>query len=232
MIFKINQKPLLIFNIILSVLFVSCDKDDDGPYIRQKGSSISPMDVNEQLSNVLIQSEGVLIDGLLWSESNCGNNSIGVSQQSYQWGRTDNTFLSAVTDPFDWCMPQNDDLWKSESPCPKGWRLPTQDELVSVSVNYSEWTTHEGQQGRWFSGSVPYSEGVKAIFLPAHGVRGYSDGGLSGNGAEGWYWSGTSDDTYAVALYFHDVTVRVGSYFRSRAMSVRCCKDIDIDFII
>ena len=55
---------------------------------------------------------------------------------------------------------------EGQTACPYGYRLPTKEELESLSANYSDWTTYNGQNGRWFSGSQPYSSSVPAIFLP------------------------------------------------------------------
>jgi uncharacterized protein (TIGR02145 family) len=54
--------------------------------------------------------------------------------------------LQKVHHPYDWRVPQNDNLWQgvdgTNNPCPEGWRIPTQTEwatLVSdeVITNYT-----------------------------------------------------------------------------------------------
>lgn len=108
---------------------------------------------------------------------------------------------------------------KAQTACPSGWRLPTSDELQSLSVNYSDWTTYKGVSGRWFSGSQTYSSEASAIFLP---------GDLLFNGVSyGFYWSSTeydNDVAKAYCLYF-DTDVNVVDGLRAYAGSVRCLKD-------
>ena len=55
--------------------------------------------------------------------------------------------------------------------CPEGWRAPTWSELQALYKHTSGWTTVDGLQGVWFSGSKPYSEDVPAVFFPAGGYR-------------------------------------------------------------
>lgn len=51
--------------------------------------------------------------------------------------------------------------------CPSGWKLPARGDFEGISENASPWTEFKGLNGRWFSGSKPYSESVPAVFLNA-----------------------------------------------------------------
>ena len=104
----------------------------------------------------------------------------------------------------------------AQSACPTGWRVPTIAELLSLSANYSDWTTYLRMKGYWFSGSQTYSSTVPAIFLPVY----------SSNSSNGEYWSSTeynSRDAYH--LYFNFGYVYVSNRYRSNERSVRCLKD-------
>ena len=111
----------------------------------------------------------------------------------------------------------------AQTACPTGWRLPTENEIISLSANYSDWTTYKGVWGRWFSGSQTYSSSVSAIFLPTTYV---GDGEYLG-----YYWSATpnlysSTPSYGclsigstkVAFYYNAVPVY-------SVVAVRCLKD-------
>ncbi len=198
------------------------------PQPGEDGYTISDMIVAPEISNEVSEGEGVVINGLIWQSANVG---VGRSGSLYQWGGQADGFIAASSDPFDWQSPQNDYIWEQNPPCPEGWRLPTKEELMALCVNHSEWAAYNGQEGRWFSGSVPYSDGVSAVFFPAAGSCDYYDGSARGSGEEGWYWSASSDDTYAVALFFHNEKVYIGSWFRARGMSVRCCRSTGLAII-
>ena len=105
----------------------------------------------------------------------------------------------------------------AQTACPSGWRVPTNDELSSLSANYSAWTTYLGMSGCWFSGGQAYSSSVSAIFLPT----------LSSSDSNGNYWSSTEYDSInACNLYFDSGDVLVDYYGdRSFDWSVRCLKD-------
>ena len=84
----------------------------------------------------------------------------------------------------------------ANDPCPKGWRVPTLQELQWLAAHHSEWTENEaGQAGMWFSGPEPARSAQAKIFLPAAGQRYWSDGGALGRGMIGNYWSSTHGGT-------------------------------------
>ena len=132
-----------------------------------------------------------VIDGNRWMNYNLGTSESNLYGSSYN---------------FD----------NAQTACPTGWRVPTKDELESLSANYSDWTTYLGMSGRWFSGSQAYSSSVSAIFLPT----------LSSSASGGYYWSSTEYiSSYAYRLDFGSGYVGIGSYYRSYEWSVRCLKD-------
>ena len=139
----------------------------------------------------------------------------------------------------DWVDPANKKLWnagtesdpvKTESdPCPEGWRVPTYAELENLSLHYSSWTTNDGQNGYWFSGSNSYSESSSCVFFPAAGRR-YYDGNADYRGLRGGYWSSSPDsyDAYdAYLLTFGSGYANIYNDIRAYGFSVRCVQVTD-----
>lgn len=140
--------------------------------------------------------------------------------------------------PYDWLNSRNNQLWNSGTeenpvktdwdPCPSGWRVPTKAELNSLIQNYSKWTTDEsGREGRWFSGSVPYSIYVPQIFFPGAGHRDYDDGKAYYRGRYGRYWSSYADkdDASYLDYLYGSVGVSISSYHKAFGFSVRCVQE-------
>ena len=139
---------------------------------------------------------------------------------------------------FNWT--ENDtNLWNSTSdnciisrseydPCPEGWRLPDLFDFYCLAQNYSGFVEHNGQKGRWLTGSKPYSVNVPRIFLPYAGSR--DRNGLAyRRHACGLYWSGrhTGSEGMIWHLYMYDSGVDVDpSAYPHEAFSVRCVKDV------
>ncbi len=77
--------------------------------------------------------------------------------------------------------------------CPSGWKLPARGDFEGISENASPWTEFKGLNGRWFSGSQPYSESVPAVFLNA----------INSGSSCGVYWGNDYvGDRTLNALYF------------------------------
>lgn len=69
-----------------------------------------------------------------------------------------------------WNSGTSDDPVKTvNDPCPDGWRVPTLEEMMSLTANRSSFTSADGLNGYWYSGSTAYTAGVPAVFLPAAG---------------------------------------------------------------
>ena len=106
-------------------------------------------------------------------------------------------FTSTSDFNYDWLYPQDNTLWNSGTesepvkteydPCPEGWRVPTFAELNELRNNKSSWTSKDGQNGYWYSGSNPYSETSPQVFFPAAGSR--NSNGAINRDKYGSYWS-------------------------------------------
>lgn len=146
-----------------------------------------------------------------------------------------NVFYTVTSSPDDWLSPQNDKLWNSGTednpvkteydPCPVGWRVPTYAELDELRSYKSSWTTSDGQEGYWFSGSTSYSSTVAQVFFPAAGSRYYDDGNVGSRGDYGHYWSSRPYSNNAYYLYFYSSNVFMNNTNRANGYSVRCVQD-------
>ncbi len=188
------------------------------------------------------------ITGKIWMDRNLGASQIATSSDDadaygdlYQWGRasdghesrtsgTTSTLSNSDTpghgdfimngdSPFDWRVPQNDNLWQGENginnPCPDGSRLPTE----------TEW---EIERTSWSSNNAAgaFNSPLK---LTVGGIRKFSDGSLLSVGASGGYWSSTLSNEgggiYSRFLSFSASSAYVISSHRASAYSIRCIKD-------
>ena len=148
------------------------------------------------------------------------------------WGSSETYKDAFFYGPSDWCNQQIDDLWMDgegkktkKDPCPIGWRVPTNDELRTLSKNYS-WSTKDNQSGSYFVGEYTYIEGLPQVFFPAAGLRGYGDGDASGRGNYGYYWSSSPNGDRAYGLTFLSSYTNMRSdYCRAYGYSVRCVQD-------
>ena len=149
-----------------------------------------------------------------------------------------NKFYSSMNLDFDWIYGGSISyLWNSGTeenpikteydPCPEGWRVPTYSELDALKANYSSWTTSNGQNGYWFSGSKSYSESVNSIFLSAAGDRLGGDGSAGGRGKYGKYWSSSPNQNDTYFLSFSASNVCINYNHRATGYSVRCVQVTD-----
>lgn len=186
--------------------------------------------------------------GKTWMDRNLGASQVATSSSDeeaygdlYQWGRgtdghekrtagstttlssTDtpdhSDFIMNPDSPFDWRVPQNDNLWQGvngvNNPCPSGYRLPTE----------SEWAV---ERGSWSSNNAAgaFNSPLK---LPAAGQRKFSDASFVGVGTTGYYWSSTLSNEaggiYSRFLNFFGSNAYEISSHRASADSVRCIKE-------
>ena len=164
------MKPKILLTTILSILlFASCSA------LRRTAFDPATHD------------EGVVINGVRWATRNVDMpGTFAPAPESfgmfYQWNR--NVAWNATDEEVEgWDNTRAEGTkWYAENdPCPKGWRVPTFEELESLRNAGSTWTSQNGVYGRIF-GIAPYQ-----IFLPFAGFRYSSDGSLLGIGARSDY---------------------------------------------
>jgi len=182
--------------ILATALFTTCEKDN-------------------------LTDEGVVINGVKWATRNVDKSGkFAATPESdgklFQWNRSkawDNSSTSLI-----WNINyESSTTWKAKNdPCPKGWRVPTYEDLETLFDNNvsSEWTTQNGVKGNLFT---DFDTG-NSIFLPAAGKRTYSPDDV---GIVGYYWS-SNGNFLANYLYFdiYDTEVYVAN--KGFAFSVRC----------
>ncbi len=138
-------------------------------------------------------------------------------------------FFMNSSSPYDWSKKQIDNLWSStktaSDPCPKGWRVPTYQELETLSSNRSSWTSENSQNGYYFVGEYTYINGLTQLFLPAAGFR-YCGGDAFNRGYNGYYWSSRPYGDYgAPYLSFSSSSAGMYYYYRANGYSVRCVQE-------
>ena len=127
----------------------------------------------------------------------------------------DNLFIKNANPDYDWRTPKNDALWQGVSgtnnPCPSGWRIPTETELNTERLSWSE----NNRAGAYAS----------PLKLTAAGYRHYSNASLYDVGSSGGYWSSTISTASARRLHFYSDNASMSSNNRAYGFSVRCIKD-------
>ncbi len=156
-----------------------------------------------------------------------------ISWESYTAGNNSNVFFGVSSgETRDWLSPQNPDLWGNgtktdHDPCPAGWRVPTSDEMKSLSSGFSTYNYPEAsekntenselERGYYFYGITDEASAVNKVFFPAagdlltSGVCGtwdeYDDNGdlidiHSDREYNGFYWTSTTNGAYSHSLIF------------------------------
>ena len=101
-----------------------------------------------------IITDGITVNGVTWATKNLGAFNPEDYGNYYTWEQ-------------------------ANSACPKGWRLPTEDEIASLYDAYTIWTTQNGKTGyKFFEGTHNF------IFLPAAGCYD-TDGSYDSLGTSG-----------------------------------------------
>jgi len=174
--------------------------------------------------------KGIVINGIKWATRNVDKPGTFAANPEdagmfYQWNRkvgwSDTDPMINSNGSTTWSSSNAaGNVWeKANDPCPKGWRVPSHEEQVSLTNANSRWTTQNGVHGRLFG------NGDQTLFLPAAGLRGYFSGSLDYADSYGYYWSNTvSGIGYSYGLSFGSSGVNYGYnyHFRSSGFSVRC----------
>jgi uncharacterized protein (TIGR02145 family) len=181
-----------------------------------------------------IVDEGVIINGVKWATRNVAAPGTFADKPEdpgmlYQWNRKKAWSATGDVAGWDTTVPEGDTWEKSNDPSPAGWRVPTFEEiktLFDTDKVSNERTTRNGVNGRKFTDKVTGN----FIFLPAVGIRDYSDGTLYYAGSGGYYWSSTADEFYETGAYnlgFGSGGAGWKSYDRHLGLSVRAVAELD-----
>ena len=182
----------------ISILDLSNNKELTHLYVMGLGISELDLTNNSRLERIdyrdtpnlkRVVNGGVVIDGLTWALHNVGALYPEECGNTYTWNQ-------------------------AQSACPEGWRVPTRDELKSLSAHYR---ITDSLDGCWFSGSHVYSESSPAIFFfSCNNAFCWSSQSYCYDPEEGWL---------ALCLAFLTVNVGVGHAPASIKCPVRCLKN-------
>ena len=188
-------------------------------------------------------------DGRVWMDRNLDASQVATSYDDpaayggwYQWGReadghqlpaggvlTSTTsssdvpghgdFILTDTSPFDWRVPQNNNLWQGVSgtnnPCPAGFRIPTEAEWETEMVSWSSMD--------------PAGAFASPLKLVLGGYHCHFCGELWVEGYIGYYWSSTVyltvDGYYSHYLHLGPSSASTDYEHRAYGYSVRCIQD-------
>ena len=207
-----NLLKIIAVAILLIIVTVSCKKEVNF-------SVVTPPETPEK---------GVVINGVKWATRNVDKPGTFVAKSEnagmlYKWNRkTGWSSTNPITNTnggTKWDITEADgDTWEKENdPCPKGWRVPTREELQSLVATGSEWVTRNGIKGRIFGNDN------NAVFFPAVGYRYSSNGTLESVGSEGVYWSATPNGSEnAYYMTFGNMSARTDYDPHNNGFSVRC----------
>ena len=126
-----------------------------------------------------------------------------------------NLFITEGSSPYDWRVPQNNNLWQGESglnnPCPQGYRLPTESEMNAL-------ISALGITNRINAAGSP-------LAFSASGSRFTSNGTVENQGSFGYYWTSSVDGFDARRCNFYSNGTNTLSSARGYGFGVRCLKD-------
>ena len=132
---------------------------------------------------------------------------------------------------YDWHYASRDNtLWTTSSsdksiydPCPAGWRVPDGGSNgIWSKAGFGHTTYDSTNEGISFSISSP-----STTWYPASGYRYNNDGGLSGVGYSGYYWSASpySSSAYYLTFDYGGYVYPSSSDNRAYVFSVRCLQE-------
>ncbi len=163
--------------------------------------------------------------------SECTDDPIKIKSHGrfYQWGVGSKSWDTTSSSVSEWNgtspMPQ-DTMWlEANDPCPRDYRLPTNDEFVALKN-----ATTQTNGGGWNASDYGYkifTSGNLKLEFPAVGCRDNSNGSLSLNGTYGYYWSSTQgNSSNGYGMYFGSSSVGPSHYYyKTLGLSVRCVRD-------
>lgn len=140
------------------------------------------------------------------------------NQGNYDW------FYSAIKGETD------NTRWQSEKtiydPCPAGWRVPDRDKNIWAKAGFGEVPVSLDS----FTDCMTFPNNGTNLYYPASGYRYEDDGGLSGVGSSGSYWSASpsyynASRASSLSVYYNGSVDRSSDSNRANGCSVRCLQE-------
>ncbi len=154
------------------------------------------------------------------------NRKVGYGATNPPAGTAISGWTSSINENTDWTTANN--------PCPDGWRVPSNTEWTALNATGSSWananTRGNSVAGRFFGPnrttcSLP-SDMIGCIFLPAVGIRYYTNGRLAEQATVGYYWSSTqNNNTISYNWHINSSSSNPNTNNKAWGRSVRCVKD-------
>ncbi len=183
---------------------------------------------------VLCPAGEITINGIIWAGANVSEwrsfashpDSIG---RFYQFN---NTIAYSNSNPLapEWKIDSTNvsiDWQAAKDPCPYGWRLPIQADLLALVNAGSAWYTGYNVPGRFFgvnAATATRLDNKGCIFLPAAGLRNELSGSWFNQKIYGYYWSAKQNNENSIYLYFSGANSGLSSGSKNFAYPVRCVK--------
>jgi len=179
---------------------------------------------------------GIIINGVIWAMSNVDEPGAFARKPEdpgmfYQWNRyvgwcdIDPLVNSNDDNRWDSIIPIGYNWIKDNDPSPKGWRVPTFEEidkLLDTDKVNRIWITQNGVSGTRFTDK----KSGNSIFFPAAGYRNANDGALNDVGTVGNYWSSTQNDaSTAYSLFIYSLSAGRFASGSSYGFSLRCVSE-------
>jgi uncharacterized protein (TIGR02145 family) len=158
------------------------------------------------------------ITGQTWTSQTIGKRTIYAN---------DKTKLSVYGYLYNWFVVSD-----SRGICPSGWHVPEREEL-SLLINFLGGEKTAGSKLKeksstlWQNSNLENSNESGFSGIPG-GIRGIIQGGYSGIGSKGVWWSSTKydkDDAYKMELTNNSNDAKVGLTSMLNGFSIRCLKD-------
>jgi uncharacterized protein (TIGR02145 family) len=133
----------------------------------------------------------------------------------------------------DWRTPQNNTLWNSgtetfpiktaNDPCPEGWRVPTHNELSSLTQTDYVTRVSTIQNGIWGYRLTDVATAA-SIFLPGASHRMNNNGLVNNAGSVGYYWSSIPNGSFNSYYLGFMLNIFFTTSYVNRAygFSIRC----------